>query len=114
MFKAFIPFELREINFLRTLKRRFVVLQAHEIESLAKENRSKSILLLTDYDALAKARAHRNSITEDKQAVVFDLENESHREKLEEMLQRASKYIIYTVSSEARQSNNRLGKVTEK
>lgn len=113
MFKAFNLLELQALHILRTLKRRFVVLQAHEIESLSIEHISKSVLLLTDYDALAKARAHKNGIIEDKQAVIFDLENMSHREKLEEMIQPGSKYIICTVRSEVTQNGSRLGGFAE-
>lgn len=95
MFQPLNPFDLRDIDFLRTLKRRFIVIQTYETPSGSLNNNDKLFLMLTDYDAQAQARAHRNSISNDKRSVIFDLENDSHREKLREMLQPGSKYVIY-------------------
>ncbi|MCH5598959.1 hypothetical protein [Niabella ginsengisoli] len=95
MFQPYSPFEFREIDLLRKTKRRFVVLQTCDLLIESKHDNKKLYLMLTDYDALANARGHKNSITNDKHAIIFDLENDSHRNKLTEMLYPDSKYFIY-------------------
>ncbi|WP_346239358.1 hypothetical protein ABDK00_006565 [Niabella insulamsoli] len=97
MFKPFKPFNRKVLNFLRSLKRRFVVIQTLEpLPEQLSGDESKAVLMLTDYDALAHARAHKNAISDDKYAVIFDLENDSQRTKLEEMTEPGSKYVIYS------------------
>lgn len=52
-------------------------------------------ILVTDYDDPGLALVHKKALRNDPYAFVLNLGNEKHREKLEEMLQPGSDYMMY-------------------
>ncbi|GEM_PF-3257010 len=79
---------------LKDQKKRFIVLEPCENGISLNMQTAKPILKLNYYEALINARAHTGSL-KGKYAFVFDLENESHLGKLEQLVSNASDYFIY-------------------
>lgn len=79
---------------LKEQKRRFIVLEPYQNTKAPTDEPGKSILSLHHYDALVTARLHSKTL-KGKYAFIFDLENEGHFYKLQQLLSDSS-YDIYT------------------
>jgi hypothetical protein len=92
------PFELFQpiyLDRLRSLKKRWLVSQSYHRASHVFHEKHQISILLTDYDTRGGANIHVNAVKSDKYAVVLDLENAAHVNKLKEMLQQDSPYKLY-------------------
>lgn len=96
MFNPFVRFQKRLIPAFRGTKERYLVSQTFTRENNLYKDPNKNYLLLSEYNDLGLAKIHYNAVANDKFATILDLENDKHREKLEEMLAPDSKYIIYS------------------
>lgn len=86
--------DIGQLHRLKDQKRRFIVLDPYQNVQAPAGESAKPILTLKDYDARIKARIHSSSL-KGKHAFIFDLENEGHWYKLEQMLSSSSSYQIY-------------------
>lgn len=82
---------------LKDQKRRFIILAPYQNTIVPTNESGKTVLTLNYYDALITARAHSNTL-KGKYAFIFDLENENHLYKLEQLLAGDSLYEIYVDS----------------
>lgn len=92
MFNPFSRFEEKFIPTFRKVKKRFLVSQTFSRDKQA----DKTCLMLTHYDDKGLAQIHFNAVSFDKFASIIDLEKDKHREKLLEMLNPQSNYIVYS------------------
>ncbi|MCH5718940.1 hypothetical protein [Niabella hibiscisoli] len=80
---------------LKDQKRRFIALEPCENAKALNVDAGKRVLKLSYYEALINARVHMN-LLKGKYAFVFDLENESHLHKLQQLAGNSSEYHIYS------------------
>ncbi|MCH5685954.1 hypothetical protein LWM68_17910 [Niabella sp. W65] len=79
---------------LKDRKRRFIILEPHQNIKAPADEPGKCTLSLNHYDALVKARAHSKRL-KGKYTFIFDLENESHFYKLQQLLGDSSSFDVY-------------------
>jgi hypothetical protein len=92
------PFGLFQRNFIpnfREDKKRYLVAQTYYRIQDPMVNEFTTPILVTEYDNLNVARMHKNSVSKDKYASILDLDKDSHRQKLVEMVSYNSKYRVY-------------------
>ena len=95
MFNPFVKFEEKFIATFRKVKKRYLVSQT--FTRVDKEmNKYKTCLMLTQYEDKGLAKIHFNALSADKFASIIDLEIDTHREKLLEMISPQSDYTIYS------------------
>jgi hypothetical protein len=92
------PFEIfsgRYLQKLLELNRRWIVTQSYArgIDPFAEHK--KTPVLLTDYDDIATAKTHWNSVSHDRYGAIIDLEKPMHLGKLREMMAEDSPYILF-------------------
>jgi hypothetical protein len=90
MMQPFTIFTENIINRLIRLERFYLVSQTYtRVESEGYN------LLLTDYTEIGGAKIHLNAVNNDRWASIINLQKETHKKKLEEMLKTSSHYNIY-------------------
>lgn len=92
------PFERLQAQFLprlKTSKKIYLVTQSYSqgLDHLA--DQPKTGILVSDYDDPGLAKVHFAAVKNDKYASIINLTNEVHIDKLKEMLDERSKYIVY-------------------
>ena len=90
MLQPFEHFRKKDLNTLVDLGKHYLVSQTY-----TRAEGQETAILLTDYADRGAANIHFNAVKHDKYASVIDLKKEKHREKLEEMLSKDSKYRVY-------------------
>ncbi len=85
--------DVRLLYQLKDHKRRFIILAPCENPTALTSQSEKTILTLHHYDALITARVHSNNL-KGKYTFIFDLENENHLYKLEQLLTTDTLYDI--------------------
>ena len=95
----FQPFDFMKLQYLQRFKvagKRYLVSQTYERgrnEILAE---GKEPILMSHYDDKGLAEIHYKAIPQtDRYRFILDLENETHRKKIEEMMLPESKYVVY-------------------
>lgn len=90
-YNPFFPFHYKMIDRLRTMGHRYLVSQTfvHDSDPLG-----RTLLLLTDYEKENTAKVHFAALRQDACKSIIDLEKETHREKLTELLQPAARYRL--------------------
>jgi hypothetical protein len=113
----FNPFEIFRESltdaFLQAGKR-YLVSQTFRAAAGEAMAEGKETILLTHYDELARAQIHFSAVKTDRYAAIIDLCNQKHLEKIRQMLDPGSRYLVYSslISSRAgveRSLNARLG-----
>lgn len=85
--------DVRLLYQLKDHKRRFIILAPCQNTNALSNESGKTVLTLHHYDALITARAHSNTL-KGKYTFIFDLENETHLYKLEQLLTSDTLYDI--------------------
>lgn len=85
--------DVRLLYQLKDQKRRFIILARCQNTAALTNGSEKTALTLHHYDALITARAHSNTL-KGKYTFIFDLENETHLYKLEQLLTGNTVYNI--------------------
>jgi len=73
----------------------YLVTQTYQMNGISDVNHPKTHLLITSYDSPLTAKTHLSALKGDKWAAIINLGIKEHKDKLEEMLSPASKYILY-------------------
>lgn len=73
----------------------YLVTQTYQMNASSDVNEPKTHLLITSYDSPLTAKTHLSALKGDKWAAIINLGIKEHKDKLEEMLSPASKYILY-------------------
>jgi hypothetical protein len=95
MLQPFLPFEKKYLSRLQSLNKRYLVSQSYPRGMNHLADIPAVPVLLTDYDDPGLARTHWNAVKQDPLASVIDLNNASHAQKLEEMMQKDSGYSLF-------------------
>ena len=97
MFNPFLPFQFGLIEEFRNKSKRWLVAQTFH-RSFEAKHQGKTAILLSHYSDNGLALNHLKAVqnAHDKFGCMIDLENEKHRQKLEEMLNPLSVYMLYT------------------
>ncbi|HEX5024574.1 MAG TPA: hypothetical protein VFV68_04850, partial [Agriterribacter sp.] len=107
MLQPFEQFKFVYLNKLIQLKKRYLVSQSYKRAKDPFSEEEKIDILLSDYADLGQAKLHLNAVRNDKYHAILDLENDSHLEKLHEMMREGSKYrLFWAVVSSANDLEN--------
>lgn len=94
MLQPFLLFELRHLQGLPGLGKKYLVTQSY---SRGEDHlgEAKTPLLVSDYDDIGLAKIHFNAVRDDKYAAIVDLTNQAHFEKIKALLSEGSKYRLF-------------------
>ncbi len=101
-------FQERYIARLLLLKKTWLVTQTYGGQSEHFERGQKIPILLTDYDDKGLAVIHKAAVKADCFSSVIDLNNKRHIDKLVEMLQADSRYLLYWAVVQDRERFKRM------
>ena len=109
MLQPFEPFRPGYLPRLIQLGRRYLVSQTyHRVAEPDMEAAVRRVnLLFSDYMELGEARLHMNAVKKDPYAAIIDLSNPVHLKKINEMLERGSRYrMFFAVVRSAKELEN--------
>jgi hypothetical protein len=95
----FMPFEKLThalIYAFRKKGKRWLVSQTLQLNVTDPALLSKTLILTTHYDDKGMAFVHHKAVVGDRYASVIDLERETHRKQLDNILTDDSKYIVFS------------------
>ena len=95
----FIPFEKLShalIYAFRKKGKRWLVSQTLQLTITDPELLTKTLILTTHYDDKGLAWVHQQAVMDDRYASMIDLERETHRKQLDNILTNDSKYILFS------------------
>jgi hypothetical protein len=95
----FIPFEPLTptiVNGFRKKGKRWLVSQTLSVSFNDANMAVKTSLLMTHYDDKGMAFVHLKAVAGDKYAAVIDLERETHRKQLNDIMTFGSKYVVFS------------------
>jgi hypothetical protein len=96
---TFIPFEPLTpaiVNGFRKKGKRWLVSQTLTVNYNDENVAVKTSLLMTHYDDKSMAFVHLQALTGDKYAAVIDLERETHRKQLNDIMTFGSRYVVFS------------------
>lgn len=98
MLQPFEPFRITFVDRLIRLNKKYLVTQTYHTSGQRRDDGSghRIHLLASDYEELSRARTHANALKEtDKYAAVIHLEIPAHREKLLDILEPDSPFVLF-------------------
>lgn len=95
MYNPLVRFSLKMIPGFQEMKVRYLVSQTYERGATSSNGAEKQPLLLTDYCGLEEARKHCNQLEGDAWAAIIDLQQAAHLQKLQQMAEADSPYLLY-------------------
>jgi len=95
MLQPFEQFKPVYIDRLLKLNKRYLVAQSYTRLSNQFAEEKKIHILLSDYEEYVLAKTHWDALKTDPYRAVLDLQKSEHKAKLIEMLDMASKYLVF-------------------
>lgn len=95
MVNFFELFQEHYITRLLLLKKTWLVTQTYNVGKDDLDTNYRTPILLTDYEEKGLADVHKAALRSDPFAAIIDLNNSRHVDKLREMLQDESGYLLY-------------------
>lgn len=95
MFNPFVKFVPQLIDAFRKHNERYIVSQTFKGGFDLLTN-NKEVFMFSKYADLKMAEVHVQALINDKYAAIIDLEKDKHRNKIMEMLQPDSRYLVFS------------------
>jgi hypothetical protein len=111
MFNPFSKFEPWMIAGFRERNLRYVVAQTFTRDNDLFKDENTISLLLSQYEDLLAAKTHLNAIAGDKYASIIDLEKETHRARLAEVLKNEKFHLYSIMITDTKVIKNALDKI---
>jgi len=104
MLNPFERFQRRFIDAFRKAGKSYLVSQTFEAARDPLGDTEKKYILFSHYGNLSQAQIHLSALQGDRYAAIIDLEKESHRNKILEMLKVESYYVVYSCLISSREA----------
>lgn len=95
MYNPLVRFSMKMMPGFQKMKVRYLVSQTYGRGAVSNNGVEKQSLLLTDYCTLQEARKHREQVNGDEWVAIIDLQQAAHLQKLQQMTEKDSPYLLY-------------------